>query len=266
MRYLPALILAGALSPFCGAQAYEVTLTFGNQSAAGGAALSPIFIALGNGSFNPFSSGGVASTAIQTLSETGSGAGLATQFASVNPTGYGQEVTASKNSFGPGIFLPGGSGSVTLNLDPTKNEFLNYYTMVVPSNDYFIGGQIQLFNGSGQFLGTNTTLTGSSVWDAGAVVPQIAGAAFLAGNSGTHNTAESGTIQFINASNTSANSFEVYAGQTTADGYVFSNLPNSSSPLLSISAVSAVPLPPAVWLFGSALSLLGLAQRRNIAV
>ncbi|MDD4915899.1 MAG: spondin domain-containing protein [Methylococcales bacterium] len=266
MKLTPALILAAALSPFCSAQAYEVTLTFTNQSAANGAALSPIFIALGNGSFNPFTAGGMASTAIQTLSETGSGSGLATLFTAADPAGYSQEVTATTNSFGPGIYLPGGTASVTLNLDPTLNEYLNYYSMVVPSNDFFVGGQIQLFDSSGNFLGANATLTGGSVWDAGAVVPQIAGAAFLSGNSGTSNTAESGVIAAINATNSSANSYEVYAGQQTAAGYTFSDLPNSATPLLSISAVSAVPVPAAVWLFGSVLPMLGLARRKRLAV
>ena len=178
----------------------------------------------------------------------------------------GGEVTASTNAFGPGIYLPGGTSSITLNLNPVQNEYLNYYTMVVPSNDFFIGGQIQLFDNSGKFLGANTTLTGSSVWDAGAVVPQIAGAAFLANNGGTVNSAENGVIQAINASNSLANSYAVYAGQLTSDGYVFNNLPNASSPLLSISAVSAVPLPASVWLFGSILPLLGLIRRQKIAV
>ena len=266
MKYIPALILAGALSPFSGAQAYEVTLSFTNLSGPNGAALSPIFVTLGNGSFNPFTPGSSASQAIQTLSETGSGAGLATQFGAVDSAGWGGEVTASTNAFGPGIYLPGGTGSITLNLDPANNEFLSYYSMVVPSNDFFIGGQVQIFDNSGNFLGTNTTLTGGNVWDAGAVVPQIAGAAFLAGNHGTSNTAENNVIQLINASNSTANSFSVYSGQTTADNYLFTQLPNSGAPLLGISAVSAVPLPPAAWLFGSALSLLGLTRSRKNAV
>ena len=266
MKFIPAFILVGALLPFSGAQAYEVTLSFTNLSGPNGAALSPIFVALGNGSFNPFTPGGSASPAIQTLSETGSGSGLATQFASVDSAGWSGEVIAGTNAFGPGIYLPGGTGSITLNLDPTKNEFLNYYSMVVPSNDFFVGGQIQLFDNSGNFLGTNTTLTGSSVWDAGAVVPQISGAAFLSGNAGTSNTAENGVIQLINATNSTANSYEVYAGKKTADNYQFTQLPNSGAPLLGISAVAAVPLPPAAWLFGSALSLLGLARSRKVAV
>jgi Spondin_N len=266
MKFIPAIILAGALSPFSGAQAYEVTLSFSNLSGPNGAALSPVFVALGNGSFNPFAPGASASQAIQTLSEKGSGADLATEFGAVDSLGWSGEVTASKNAFGPGIFLPGGSGSVTLNLDPTKNEYLNYYAMVVPSNDFFIGGKIQLFDNGGNFLGTNTTLTGSNVWDAGAVIPQIAGAAFLAGNHGTSNTAENSVISLIDASNSAANSFSIYAGQTTAAGYQFTQLPNSGAPLLNVSAVSAVPLPSAVWLFGSVLSLLGLSRSRKAAI
>lgn len=262
MRHLPSLILAGALLPFCSAQAYEVTFTFTNLSGADGVALSPFFIALHDGSYDAFNAGSAASSGIQQLSETGSGAGLASAFAAAYPSGMSAEVTASMNSFGPGIYLPGGSGSITLDLNPTTDRYLSYFAMVVPSNDRFVGNDsptaIQLFDSSGNFTGGTYTYNGSSIWDAGAVVSQINGAAFLANNGGTSNTAMPGGVIGLN------DNFSVYGGQTTAAGYDFSNLPGNSTPLFSLSAVAAVPLPGAVWLFGSILPIFGLMRQRKI--
>jgi len=263
MRFLPTLILAGALAPFYSAQAYDVTLTFNNLSGANGAALSPFFIALQNGSYDAFNAGSTASAAIAQLAETGSGAGLAAQFASVYPSGISAEVTASQNGFGPGIYLPGASGSITLNLDPTQDRYLSYFAMVVPSNDRFVGNdspvQIQLFNSQGNFTGGTYVYNGNSVWDAGSEVSQLAGAAFVAGSNSADNIPLNGVI----AAN---DNFSPYGGATTAAGYSFTNLPGSNTPLYSISAVTAVPLPAAFWLFGTALPALGLVRRRNSGV
>jgi Spondin_N len=253
MRLLASFLLAGLLAPLGSAQAYEVTISFTNMAGADGVALSPIFIALQNGSFNPYTAGTTASSAIVQLAEMGSGTGLGAQFTQSG----GQQAEVGVNG---GIYLPGQSGSITLNLDPTANEYLSFYSMVVPSNDRFIGETIQLFDSSGNFLGANMTYTASAVWDAGAVASQVAGAAFLTDNSGGNTATPNGVI-------TADDNFAVYGGHPTAAGYTFSNLPTASSPLINVSAMAAVPVPGAVWLFGSALTGLGwFGSRRKAAV
>jgi len=258
---VPALVLlAGLLAPLASAQAYNVTLTFTNLSAAKGAALSPFFVALHDGSFDPFDTGTTASSSIESLAELGSGSGLAADFAASNPDGVSATVTASVNAFGPGIYLPGGSGSMTLNLDPVKNRYLSYFAMVVPSNDRFVGNDspvsIELFDGAGNFTGGSFTRNGDSIWDAGTELDGTTGAAFLDGSTATDSPAQNGQIALNH-------DFSVYGGLLTADGYNFDDLPGASVPLLRIDAVPAVPVPAALWLLGSALPMLGWVRRRK---
>ena len=168
-------------------------------------------------------------------------------------------MAASVNGFGPGIFLPGASGQVTLNLDPVQNRYLSYFAMVVPSNDRFIGNdsptEIELFDANGHFQSVLHTDTGSSIWDAGTEVDGLFGAAFITGSNATERTAQNGVIA-------TDDDFSRYGNQPTPAGYTFNDLPNATSPLLTISA-TAVPEPGALWLLGSALPILSVFRRRN---
>lgn len=255
-----ALILTGIFASFSGADAANVTITFGNLSGANGPAFSPFFIAFHDGSFDPFKLGSPASSAIESIAELGDGSGLSAGFTASNPNGIARTVTASVNGFGPGIFLPGGRGSVTVDLDPVKNRYLSYFAMVVPSNDRFLGNNIptaiELFDSAGHFTGGIFEDKGNAIWDAGTELDGLTGAAFLVGSNVNESPAQNGVV-------TANNDFSVYSGRTTPAGYDFTNLPGSNTPLLRISAVSAVPVPPTFWLFGSALSALTLLRRGN---
>ncbi len=259
----PALTLVlatGLLAPVASAQAYDVTLTFNNLSTGNGPALSPFFVALHDGTFDPFDAGGSASGAIKAIAELADGSSLSSAFAASHPDGIGTTVTASVNAFGPGIYLPGASGSVTLNLDPVKNRYLSYFAMVVPSNDRFVGNDdpfaIELFDGAGHFTGGSFVRNGNSIWDAGTELDGATGAAFLVGSNAADSPAQNGLIGLNQ-------DFSAYAGLATAAGYNFTDLPGADVPLLEINAVSAVPVPGAVWLFGSALPLLGWPRRKK---
>lgn len=260
---LSALLLAAGAAPLSSAEAAQVTLSFSNLSAANGPALSPFFIALHDGSFDAFDVGTTASAAIEAVAELGNVSGLSSAFAASGAAAAGgtsATVTASVNAFGPGIFLPGASGSITLNLDPVKNRYLSYFAMVVPSNDRFVGNdsptEIELFDAQGHFTGGTFVENGSSIWDAGTELDGTTGAAFLVGSNALDSPAQNGTIQ-------ANHDFAVYAGLPTPAGYNFTDLPGANTPLLQISAVSQVPVPAAAWLFGSALPLLGWLRRRS---
>jgi len=256
-----ACLIAGLLVSGTAAEAsVSVTLTFSNIAGANGAALSPILAAFHDGSYNPFSTGSAASSAIQSIAEAGNGQGLAANLAAANLGGMSTTVAATTNGFGPGIYLPGATGSVTLNLDPVKDRYLSYFSMVVPSNDRFIGNasstEIQLFDSTGHFTGGTYVENGNTVWDAGTEADGLFGAAFLVGSNGADHLAQNGVV-------TANSDFSIYGGLATPAGYTFSNLPTASSPLLKITAVSSVPVPAAVWLFGSALPFLGFMRRRH---
>lgn len=256
MKQISALLLAGVLAPVVNAHAEEVSISFANLAGMNGVALSPVFIGLSNNPTPVYTPGSLSSAAVTQLAETGSGAGLAGVYGNMNGV-QTAEVTAMSHAFGPGIYLPGANGSITLNLDPAKNMYLDFYAMVVPSNDRFISGELQLFNSMGQFVGGNLTLNGNAVWDAGAVASQLAGAAFLVNNSGG-NKAINGVI-------TVNSDFSVYANQLTPAGYTFTNLPTDNTPLLSVNAVAAVPEPAMSWLMISSMWLFGWAQRKKIS-
>ncbi|WP_150048230.1 spondin domain-containing protein [Methylomonas rhizoryzae] len=261
--WVPVLILANAIWPYPSAHAAEVTFTVTNLSAAQGVAISPVFLAFHDGSYDAFDQGSAASAAIEAVAELGDSSGLAAAFASAYADGVSGSASATVNAFGPGIFLPGGSGSITLNLDPVKNRYLSYFAMVVPSNDRFIGNdepmEIQLFDEMGHFLGLNFVETGAGIWDAGTELDAAEGAAFLVGSNATVSPAQNGLISFDH-------DFSAYAGLATPGGYNFTDLPGTATPLLSISAVSQVPLPAAVWLFCSALPAVMWRRRKPAAI
>jgi hypothetical protein len=264
----PALawvLLAGLLAPVTGAQAYNVTLTFTNLSGDQGPAFSPFFVALHDGSYDPFNTGATASGAIESVAELGDGSGLSADFTGAHPNGVSATAVATVNPFGPGIYLPGSSGSVTLDLDPVNNRYLSYFAMVVPSNDRFIGNDsptsLALFDGAGNFTGGNFVSNGDSIWDAGTELDGTAGAAFLDGSTATDSPAQGGVIGLND-------DFSVYSGLLTPAGYNFTDLPGAGTPLLQIdAAASVVPLPAAVWLFGGTLPiLLGRLRRKGPTV
>lgn len=258
---LPACFFAGVFLPLPEAYASNVTLTFSNLSGANGPALSPFFVAFHDGNFDAFDVGAAASSAIESVAELGDGSGLASGFSGY-ADGVSGTVTASVNGFGPGIFLPGASGSITVDLDPVKNRYLSFFAMVVPSNDRFVGNDsplsIELFDSAGHFNGLNHVANGNSIWDAGTELDGADGAAFLVGSNAGDSPAQNGLIQFNH-------DFSAYAGLATAAGYNFTDLPGVNTPLLSITAVSQVPVPAAFWLFGSALPLMGLGRRRKLS-
>ncbi|MBD9360297.1 spondin domain-containing protein [Methylomonas sp. EbB] len=259
---LSALLLAAGAAPLSSAEAAQVTLSFSNLSTANGPALSPFFVALHDGTFDAFDIGTTASAAIEAIAEMGNGAGLSSAFAASSAAAAGgtsTTVTAAVNAFGPGIFLPGAKGSVTLDLDPVKNRYLSYFAMVVPSNDRFVGNdsptEIELFDAQGHFTGGTFVENGSSIWDAGSELDGTTGAAFLVGSNAADSPAQNGIIR-------ANHDFAVYAGLGTPAGYNFTDLPGANTPLLQISAVSQVPVPAAAWLFGSVLPLFGWLRRR----
>lgn len=252
-----ALALLALASP-AGAGAATVAITLDNLSPANGVAYSPFFLAFHDGSFDPFNAGSAASPSIEAIAERGSGSGLAADFAATHPGGMGATLAATTNGFGPGIFLPGGSGSVTLDLDPVKNRYLSYFAMVVPSNDRFFGNdsprEIELFDANGHFTGGVFVEKGRDVWDAGTELDGLAGAAFLAGSNALDSPAQSGLI-------TADSDFSVYGGGATPAGYNFTGLPGADTPLLRINATAA-PSPGTAWLFGGALPMLPAFRRK----
>ena len=176
----------------------EITLT--NLQEGDGALLTPVFVATQNGVYDFFDVGGTASASLESLAEDGAtGARIAEALAS---GGVGQAVATAN-----GPIAPGESRTITLFADPTdpNTQFLSYATMVIPSNDAFIGNddptQFDLFDDDGNLItrtGSNAfVVTGDEVLDAGTEVNDEvpANTAALAQSSPNTGVTEGGLIR-----------------------------------------------------------------------
>lgn len=245
----------GAIVALAGAAtASEITVTFENLLDANGTAFTPVFFGLDNGSFDLFNPGGTASAGLEAVAEIGQTGTLASEFAAASPGGLSATSTG-------GPIVGGGSTSVSFDVnDPTQNRFLNFATMIVPTNDLFIGtpNGIELFDAAGNFNGPITiTIFGSQVWDAGTEVNNADdGAAFLQGIDGAAGTTENGNISlFFNNPNATAY-LDTLIGRTTAPGF---DIESTFGEQTAIATLTIVPTPAA----GALLPVAGLVAARR---
>ncbi|WP_372899419.1 spondin domain-containing protein, partial [Stieleria sp.] len=139
--------------------------------------LTPVFTAFHDGAFDLFDVGGSASPGLESLAEDGSTASLTAEFTSIQNSGLSE-------TFGRGPIAPGQTLSRAVILDPSDNRYFSFASMVIPSNDAFIGNEdpasFPLFGADGNFNGTvDVIVAGASVWDAGTEVNSEMNAAFF---------------------------------------------------------------------------------------
>jgi hypothetical protein len=238
------------------AQEVKLLVTVESLTPANGAALSPFTFGFHNGSFDAFNPGSAASPGVENVAELGDGAAYIGELKAAHPAAVGGMLIATENAFGPGIFLPGGSGSFEFTLDSSLHRFMSFGSMVVPSNDRFVGNAapIELFDAGGNFVGQTLTLLGANIWDSGTEVDAHFGAAFIVGQDAMLGTPQGGVIALDN-------DFGVYAGAATPAGYTFSALPADGDGVAQIT-FTVVPAPGAAALLG----LGAMAPRRRRAV
>lgn len=212
---LSAAIAALALAAGA-AQAAQVKITIENLSGAGGVNLSPLWVALHNGSFDVFSAGSLATPGLEPLAEMGDPSGLAARLALSDPGAVTGLIPVPGMSGLPQI-EPGEKGSIVLTIDPATDRFFDFAAMVVPSNDAFtsLDHALQLFDASGHWLGDKTiTLTGNDIWDDGTEVNQLFGSAFIAGQNAALGDTEVNPVMLHPG-------FDTFDGQTEANGHTF---------------------------------------------
>lgn len=149
----------------------EVTVT--NLQQADGALLTPFFLATQNGVYDFFDVGGASSASLERLAEDGA-VGPRIE-AALNSGGVG-----AAQATGGGPIQPGSSRTVTFYADSTNDltQYLSFASMVIPSNDAFIGNDdplaLDLFDAAGnliQRVGDGAVIiTGEDVYDAGTEV------------------------------------------------------------------------------------------------
>lgn len=168
---LTAAIGAALVLP-AGAEAVDVQITVQNVGPANGTYFGPTWFGFHDGTFDYFNSGAAASSALQTLAEDGPPSQVDAMFAASGAGSASGVVVGTGSTFSP-QFDPGESQSIMLSLDAMnpKSRYVSFGSMVVPSNDAFMGNDnpmgIQIFDGSGNFVGADFIVMGSMIWDAG---------------------------------------------------------------------------------------------------
>ncbi len=254
------------LAPMAHATTLSITVT--NNQADGGFAVTPLYTAFHDGSFDAFTVGEAASLGVETIAETGSAATVAAERLAIDPDSFGTVIASPS---GPPPIEAGESVTTEVTLDPNSSLFFTFLSMLLPSNDTFIGNDdplaFQLFDAAGAFLGDRVIeVTGLDIYDAGTEVNGLLGSAFVAGQDITLGADEGGVV-------TAGQDLSVFAGATLATGATlgdaalldFFSDPSAFSLLtIEITEVAPVPLPAGAPLLAAALGLLGLRSRRKV--
>lgn len=250
------LILGLALSCFAinhvNAQ-QQVQITFENLQPSDGFYLTPVFAGFSDGSFDIFDAGTAASGSLEAIAEDGMVGGLQADFTA---NGVGQQtVFANAAGFaGAPVLDPGEAASQIFGLT-TNSRILNFATMVIPTNDSFIGNDngIAILDAAGNFNGNQTIdFSFADIWDAGTEVNDLMGIPFSAPNGSSSD--ENGVVsQGPNLANTN--------GLGTAAGTNINFGDASTSPFLRLT-ITAVPEPSSLSLFG-AFGLVAAVRRRR---
>jgi len=194
---VPALTLASfACASLAGTQ--TITVHFTNNQPNGGFSTSPVWFAAHNGTFDFFTPGVAASPALEAMAELGVGAGLTSELGA-----SGVAETIATDVVHP-QFTPGETASMTLDVPNTSmNRWFSFASMIVPSNDFFIGNDNPLahpiFDAAGNFIGPVTIqIFGSNAWEGTTEVNDInLGIAFLVGRDAVGGTPEAGPVRSV---------------------------------------------------------------------
>lgn len=249
-----ALALGGMNQPKASAQ--ELQISVENLSPDTGFFLTPLWYGLHNGSFDLFDVGGQATPGLELLAEDGATGALEAEFAS---PGRIQGVIANPDGFPGAPVIDTGETAVAIQqtFDPAAYRYFSFASMVIPSNDAFIGNgnplAYEVFDAAGNFNGDITIeIFGSDIWDAGTEVNNTLGAPFS--TIGGSASDEGGTVQL----HAGLQNFE---GTGTPVGPIGAGLaPLSATPVARIT-ISQVPEPTTAVMGMLALAGLGLSRR-----
>jgi hypothetical protein len=250
----PAAVTLAALGLSVGAQAalVQVKVTADNLAPAGSVRFAPLQVGFNGGTSDSFDIGGVATAPIITIAEGGTGSAWFPAFAAADPGAtLGTAAVA---------LLPGQSGSNTFLVDTATNPYFTFASMVVPSNDFFVGNddpkQYRLFDAAGNLAISTITQRARDLWDAGSEIHDPAAAAFVGDND--LRAPQNSVVAFNFAE------FAAFNGLTTAAGYVFNSQLAADTEIYRISfEVTPVPEPETYALMAAGLALVGWAGRRK---
>lgn len=155
----------------------ELRISVRNTSDVGGTALTPFFTAFHDNSFDIYDLGGLASPGLEALAEDGNNGVFADELLAADADGQSINVAAAR-----GPIAPRELASATITVDGASNGWVGLASMLLPSNDAFVGtaNAIQLYDADGNFMGAQLIqFDGASVRDAGTEENTEMDAAFI---------------------------------------------------------------------------------------
>ena len=206
-----------------------VRVAIKNTSMTEGNFLTPFWVAFHDGTFDTYDVGSPASEGLEHIAEDGDSATLSTEF---NDFGNGMDaVMINPEGFaGAPLFDPGFTTQQVFELDPTVNQYFSYVSMILPSNDAFIGNgdpkRHQIFNNDGNFTGAvSFKVYGSQVKDAGTEENTESDAAFFnQASANTGNTTAENIIMHPGYNGSVGNpdaAPQVFLGGSNGAGFLF---------------------------------------------
>lgn len=239
------------------ANAVQITVSIDNLSTDNGLYLTPLWVGFHDGSFDLFDVGGTASPGLEDLAEEGDASGLSSG-------GVDGLVLGPAGFAGAPIIDPGETATLTLDLDPVANRYFSFASMVIPSNDAFIGNanSIEIFDANGNFLGLDLSIFGSDVYDSGTEENNGMGAAFSPLGGTATDTAEliaqhTGLGPLLGTMNAAGD----FVG-TAANNFAEADFTQMGFEVARIS-VASVPEPGTMGLLGCSLLVLMRARSKR---
>lgn len=254
MRNASLLSALGLLLAAGSAQAETVrlTVTVQNLAPANGIAFAPLHVGFGAGSFDAFNLGAAATAPIISVAEGGAGGAWQAAFAAAEPD-------AVRGTIG-GLLLSGASAQMSFLVDSASQGFFTFASMVVPSNDFFIGNddprEYALFDANGALQINQITLRANEIWDAGSEVFDPTAAAFV-GDNGLR-TDQNSVVAFNFAE------LAAFNGLLTGAGYNFQSGLGADSEVYRISfTAQPVPEPASIAMLLAGLGVVGASLKRR---
>jgi len=252
VKPLAAVTIALGLIADAQAAQVQIQVTVENLAPLNSVTFAPLHLGFHNGTFDAFDIGQVATAPIVSIAEGGSGSAWLPAFAAADPT-------ATVGTIGMPL-LPGMSRSGLFSVDTALNRYFTFSSMVVPSNDFFIGNDSptrhELFDAMGTLVVSSISQRSRQIWDAGSEVFDPAAAAFVGNNDLRAN--QNSVVAFNFAE------LAAFDGLNTAGGYVFDSQLAADTEVYRISfAVAPVPEPETYATMLAGLLAVGWVARRR---
>jgi hypothetical protein len=255
------------------AQATIVEVEVSNLFADGGLALTPVWVGFHDGTFDSFDLGSSASASVQALAEGGDISGITADFTASNVNGQQGAVFAPEGFGGAPVFEPGETAtSATFDINATDNGYFSFLSMLIPTNDAFIGNDnataYSLFDMDDNFVGLDILVLGSNVWDSGTKLNTGFGSPFLVGANGEARQDENGVVAQHTGLTVLDGGLAIFGGSTPAGYTIDQAAADFTAQGFEVAriTVNQVPVPASAGLFSIGMVALAGFKRRKIQV